>query len=230
MIQGLLTHYRKRFLFDKFYDNLLYNIATYPDYHITSKTFLKGYVSQTKVTKYIGKILTEVGDIRVDLPVWFGDNNATNKIIIIGLEPRDTDKSGLLNIERVNHYVFATPFALERPKGPYYAAFGDLINREDTFVYFTDVVKTYQVGSVHDKQQDDKTARQNFLQKAQDELPFLLKELELIKPTKIIALGDKSFAFLKELLGSEFELEKVRHPSQGGAKIAKQQLTDIVQK
>ncbi len=229
MIQALLTHYKKRFLFDKFYDNLLYNIATYPDYHITSKTFLKGYVSQTKVTEYIGKILTESGDIRVDLPVWFGETNATNRILVIGLEPRDTDKSGLLNIERVNHYVFATPFALERPRGPYYTAFNDLTNREDTFTYFTDVVKTYQVCSVQNKQQDDRIARQNFSQKAQDELPFLLKEIEIIKPTKIVALGDKSFAFLKGFLDDKFDVQKVRHPSQGGAKIAKQQLTDIVQ-
>ena len=229
MIRALLTHYKKRFLFEKFYDNLLYNIATYPDYHIKNKNFLKGYLSQTKVTEYTGKILTERGDIRVDLPVWFGDADAINRILIIGLEPRDTDRSGLLNIERVNHYVFATPFALERPRGPYHNAFSDLTNREDSFVYFTDVVKTFHVSSLLDKQGDDRLARQNFLQKAQEELPFLLKELEIIKPTKIVALGDKSFAFLKGFLGAKFDLQKIRHPSQGGAKIAKQQLIDIVQ-
>lgn len=120
MIEELLTHYKRKFPFDKFYDNLLYNISTYPDCHIASKTFLKGYISQTQTIQYLPRIYTSSGDIRVDLPVWFGDVNAANKIVVIGMEPRDTDKSGHLNIEKVDQYVFATPFALERPKGVYY--------------------------------------------------------------------------------------------------------------
>jgi hypothetical protein len=62
------------------------------------------------------------------------------------LEPRATDDA--LNIECVKFaesYVFATPFALEKDRGPYKTAFCDLIQQKDVFAYFTDVVKTYQV-------------------------------------------------------------------------------------
>lgn len=221
-----MTHFKTRFPFDKFYENLLYNISTYPDYHITNKTFLKGYSSKNKITQDADKIKTNSGDVRVDLPVWFGDVNATNKIVVIGMEPRDTDKEGHLNIERVDKYVFATPFALERPKGPYHSAFRDLTNQEDVFAYFTDVVKTYAVSG--DKVQDDLHARQNFAQQAQEEKAFLLKELDIIKPTKIVALGNESFAFLKDFLGDKYDIQKVRHPSQGGATLARQQLSDLL--
>ncbi|MFY7788518.1 MAG: uracil-DNA glycosylase family protein [Thermoflexibacteraceae bacterium] len=226
MIEAILTHFKIRFPFDKFYDNLLYNISTYPDYHITNKTFLKGYYSKNKTTHDSDKIKTNSGDVRVDLPVWFGNVNATCKLVVIGMEPRDTDKEGHLNIERVDNYVFATPFALERPKGPYHSAFRDLTNHEDVFSYFTDVVKTYGVSG--DKVQDDLHARQNFAQLAQEEKPFLLKELEIIKPTKIVALGNESFTFLKNFLGDKYNIQKVRHPSQGGATLARQQLSDLL--
>lgn len=225
--QVLLEHYRKRFPFERFYDNLVNNIATWPEHHLKSETFLQGYESQNKTTQFAERIMTGSNDIRVDLPVWFGNYSCTFRIAILGLEPRATDESGILNIERSGKYVFATPFALERPRGPYHAAFQDLLNRNDLFVYFTDVVKTYLVSG--DKKNDDRVARQLFWERAKEEETFLHDELVLIDPTLIIALGNESYSFLNKLLGSKYNLQKVRHPSQGGAKIAREQLATILQ-
>jgi len=224
MINSLLTLYSQKFPFEKFYDNLLYNISTYPKYHIDSKTFLLGFSSANLVTQDIPNILTQVGDIRVDLPVWFGNADTKKKIVVIGLEPRDSDKTGHLNIERINNYVFASPFALERPQGPYYAAFKNLMNSNKIFTYFTDIVKTYEVNNINDKIKDDAFARQTFLKKATANKAFLLNELEIINPSKVIALGDKSFFFLTQLLGNKYDVLKVRHPSQGGSTIARKTL------
>lgn len=226
MINSILRQFKSQFHFDKFYDNLLYNISAYPEHHISNTTFLKGYSSQDKVIPDIERIKTKRGDIRVDLPVWFGDPQAANKIVIIGMEPRDSDKEGHLNIERVGCNVFATPFALERPKGPYQSAFRDITNDGNVFVYFTDVVKTFEVTG--DKFNDDIHARQTFAQKADEQKPFLLEELSIISPTKVVALGNQSFSFLKELLIDKYDVHKVRHPSYGGATLARQQLKDLI--
>jgi len=229
MIETLLNLYRQQFPFDRFYDNLLYNISAYPKYHIASQNFLAGYRPKTKIAEDIPLILTKSGDIRVDLPIWFGDPCAKNKIVVVGLEPRDTDKSGHLNIERVENFVFGTPFALEHPKGPYYSAFREVTEASDTFFYFTDVVKTYQVGDSCSKSTDDKIARQTFWKKAHEGKAFLLEELQIIEPDNIVALGNDSFSFLNELLGATYNVRKVRHPSQGGARIARQQLAALLQ-
>lgn len=226
MIGAILSHFQLRFPFDKFYDNLLYNISTYPEYHITNRAFLKGYSSQNSTNQDVERIKTRSGDIRIDLPVWFGDVNAVNRVVVIGMEPRDSDKEGYLNIERIDRHVFATPFALERPKGPYHSAFRELTNNEDVFVYFTDVVKDYAVSG--DKEQDDHNARQNFVQKAQEEKTFLLKELDIITPTQVVALGNQSFDFLREYLSDKYNVRKVRHPARGGAIMARQQLSDLL--
>ncbi|QNA46472.1 uracil-DNA glycosylase family protein [Lacibacter sediminis] len=225
--QAILKHYRKRFPFERFYDNLVNNIATWPAYHLKSETFLQGYESQNKTTQQAEKIITGSNDIRVDLPVWFGNLSSPVRIAVMGLEPRNSDPDGILNIERVGQYVFATPFALERPRGPYYAAFQDLLNSNNLFVYFTDVVKSYLVSG--DKKNDDRIARQLFWKRAKEEEAFLVEELALINPTFIIALGNESFAFLSKLLSNKYQILKIRHPSQGGARIAREQLAKILQ-
>lgn len=194
MIERILNLYRQRFHFIRFYDNLLYNIASCPEYHIKSETFLMGYLTDKVITEFAGKITTVSGDTRVDLPVWFGNSNSTNKFIVMGLEPRDTDKTGGLNIERCEKYVFGTPFALERPKGPYYSAFFEATKGKDSFIYFTDIVKTYNVTGI--KMNDDKNAREDFKQESQQGKEFLLEELKIIPPKKVIALGNVAQNFL----------------------------------
>jgi len=57
-------------------------------------------------------VISEVSDLRVDLPIWFGDENSCKlKLMVLGLEPRNTKNK--YNIEKIGKHVFATPFALE---------------------------------------------------------------------------------------------------------------------
>ncbi|WP_439506241.1 uracil-DNA glycosylase family protein [Sediminibacterium sp.] len=225
MVDLFIDLYKQRFSFKFFYENLLFNINRWPEFHVKSETFLNSYKKAITVTEFAGRIKTKTGDIRVDLPIWFGDPTSVNKIVVFGLEPRDTNET--LNIERVDNYVFATPFALERPNGPYYSAFFEAMQSDTTFIYFTDAVKTYVVSG--DKPNNDKVARKEFQANAQREKAFLLKELDIIKPKKVIALGNECYKFLTNHLEDKYEVQKVRHPSRGGAKIAKHQFWDIIQ-
>jgi len=227
MIQSLLKHYKERFYFNNFYNQLLSDISGAPERYITSNTFLSGVLPSSIEIKRSLTILTKNGDIRIDLPVWFGNPENARKIVVIGLEPRDTDKSGSLNIEREGNYVFATPFAIERPHGPYYPVFQPFFNKNEAFIYFTDVVKSYEINT-NDKSSDDKHARQSFRKKALLELSFLKRELEIIQPSKIIALGNVSFDFLYKTLGKMYDIRKVRHPSYGGSRLAHQQFSEIL--
>ena len=228
MIDKILSHYKQIYPYCKFYENLLSNISKYTKDYISSKTFLTGFIPKENASDVKSPILTKVGDIRVDLPVWFGNPESKIRVVIIGLEPRDTDKTGKLNIERSGDFVFGTPFALERPKGPYYSAFWDIINNDNALFYFTDVVKEYHVIDHNNKNINDKLARQCFLENAEKGKDFLLAELNIIKPNLIIALGNKSFNFMNSFLNKDYIIKLVRHPSQGGAIKAREQLSEIL--
>jgi|JI7StandDraft_1071085.scaffolds.fasta_scaffold15880_2 hypothetical protein len=231
MITEILNLYREHFNYKNFYNILLTRILNNPDHYIDSKQLLSEYEFSKQIS-LPDNILTEVGDTRVDLPIWFGNPNSTNRIIILGMEPRDSDKSGRLNIERVGNNVFATPFALERKSGPYYSAFKEIIYQSDVFVYFTDIVKFYDVRV--NKKSDDRNARKTFPVRARNQLSFLKEEISIIQPEKIISLGNLSYNFSNkyliehELLSSNSNiLIKVRHPSNGGALIARDQIRAI---
>jgi putative transcription antitermination factor YqgF len=145
-LDRLISLYRNRFHFVEFYDRLISNIQNWPDDHIQNANFLYGIIPSLIPPKTDYPIIAQEGDIRVDLPVWFGDPLFHKRIAIIGLEPRNT--SDHLNVERNNRYVFATPFAMERPKGKYQSAFSEILSKPDCFVYFSDVVKEYEVGTI----------------------------------------------------------------------------------
>ena len=225
MLQQLISLYRNKFHFVEFYDRLISNIKTWPDDHIKNDNFLYGLNPSAIPPKTDYPIETQKGDIRVDLPVWFGNSNSIKRIVIIGSEPRDSDKSGRLNVERNDRYVFATPFALDRPKGKYQHAFSEILSKPDIFAYFTDVVKEYEVGI--NKENDDKKARELFHASALKGKDFLLEELDIIKPSNIIALGNNSHQLLNKILGSNFTIDKIRHPSYGGSIKAKEELRSL---
>jgi len=247
MIQQILELYQGKFGFNRFYKNLLYNIDTWKEYHIQNTIFMSG-LTIMKSKEFAGRIIANQGDVRVDLPAWFGNPESSIKIVIIGLEPRDT--ASHLNIEKVEfngeNYVFAMPFAIERPGGKYHKAFQDLICRNDIFVYFTDVVKEYKVISKRvcqvitdidkrisreDKMINDKNARKNFPLKANECKEFLEKELNIIQPTVIIGLGNDSYNKLKEFTGDKYSIERATHPAApygNGAEKAKRDIERIL--
>ena len=227
MINNFLELYQNRYGTKQFYENLLDNIRAKPDNYTTYKSFLSGYEEKVKLESSKEKIQTKDGDIRVDLPVWFGNPNAQMKIMLLGQEPRDTDKEGDLNIERVDKYVFATPFALERERPiRYHAAFSPLFKKEiDAFIYFTDVVKEYEVTG--NKENDDNLAKKLFLKKAKENSPFLEEEIRIIDPTMIIAIGSKSHYFLVRHLKKS--AKKISHPAhRGGIGKANDQLNELL--
>jgi hypothetical protein len=227
MVQEIISLYRDSYNFIEFYDRLLFNIKTWPEYHIGNTDFLKGFQPSLPILPFESRIKVIPGDIRVDLPIWFGAGNSSKRFMVIGMEPRNTDEEGYLNIERVDRLVYGTPFALERPGGKYHSALDGLIESSDCFVYLTDVVKEYEVGD--SKADSDKIARLTFREKALSTRSFLLKELSIIKPTHIVALGDESHKLLSEILGQGYAVRKIRHPSQGGSRKAREQLATMLQ-
>jgi hypothetical protein len=229
-MEKILELYKKQgFHFSHFYEILKMRSVNSFDLYTTNKRFLQNQKTSTDVLEKNEVIVTEAGDIRVDLPVWYGDfANSSKKVMVIGLEPRDTDLSGRLNIERYENIVYATPFALEIENNKYQKAFTELNLHNDFFVYYTDIVKTYNV--TKNKKVDDKSARGNFIALAQQGAEFLLQEINLVKPDIILALGKECEKVLKKLMENEsVDIKYVRHPSQGGQNIAQQNIKEIIE-
>ncbi len=228
IMKQLLEHYQSSLNYKHFYDILLTKIGSNSNEFIQSQRFLYGYKKNNSLTdEILISISREPSDLRIDVPVWFGDIlNSKNRIIVFGREPRDTDS--LFNIEKIGTNVFATPFGIDRwninssvkrkVQNRYYRVFNDLVSNENNFVIFSDVVKDYL---------DDSSALNNFFDKARKELSFLKKEIEFVKPTHIITLGDHSFRFIKEHFNN-YKINRIRHPSRGGENEAKEQLSQLV--
>ena len=177
------------------------------------------------------EICAHFGDIRIDLPIWFGNPKAKKRIALVGLEPRHTNNK--FNLEKKESFkvnIYGTPFGIEawNEKDKYYTSFKSVILDPDTFCYFTDVVKEYEVEE--SKKDGDTKARYSFLPKARNEqnMAFLSKELTLLNPTHLVGLGNKSFEFLSKNFGTVYNVIKVRHPSYGGQELARQQLSNLL--
>jgi hypothetical protein len=166
------------------------------------------------------------GDIRVDLPICFGNPNSKFKIVVMGLEPRNSNSK--FNLERYNNYIYGTPFGIERWnfKNKYYKSFKELFQRKDVFVYFTDVVKEYEIKTT--KNEADKNARKTFWDKANslENIDFLKSEITIIGPTHIIALGIQSYRFLEKHFGNN--VIAVTHPSARQSKLTKENAWDVI--
>ena len=229
-----LVSFYKKLGFANFYNLINANIEHNKNEFIQSNRFLFG-LNQSIVSPS-NTIECNTGDIRFDIPVWFGDMfNSKARIIVFGLEPRDTDSA--FNIEKIENRVYATPFGVDRwiesssvkrrPQNKYYRVFNELVNDQSNFVLFSDVVKDYLVVSKYNEsRKNDKIARDLFFEKAYAGLDFLKEEIELIKPTHIITLGLDSFNFIKSNF-SELQIIKLRHPANGGENLAKKQIKDL---
>ena len=213
----------------------------YEDYYsiINNQTDENEFISNDRFLPNItnkstgGEINTSVGDLRIDVPVWFGDLSKDVRIVVLGLEPRDTDQK--FNIERVGNKVFGTPFGVDRwnykssvfrkPQNKYFKPFNDMVSNENHFVLFSDVVKSYEV--VHtDNKINDSNARETFKSKYIKEKDNLMKEMEFIDPTHIITLGGVAYGTIKKML-PDYNVIKVRHPSNGGSLIALKQINEL---
>lgn len=205
-ISKLKQLYSKQYPFENYYE-LVQTIL------VNNNFIPKTKLSDAKKVELNEKISTIPGDIRVDLPIWFGDISNKSRIIFLGLEPRDTNDK--YNIEKKDNFIFGTPFGIEfwNDKNKYYKSLKSVLNQNDLFVYFTDVVKHYEVKET--KNESDKNARKNFWSKAalKENIDFLDKEFDLINPTHVIALGGDSYKFLNRHFGKKWHIIKVIHPA-----------------
>ena len=111
-------------------------------------------------------------------------------------------------------------------KNKYYKSFKVLFHRKDVFVYFTDVVKEYEIKTT--KNEADKNARKTFWNKANsiENIDFLKSEITLIEPTHIIALGIQSYRFLEKHFGNN--VIAVTHPNARQSKLTKENAWDVI--
>jgi hypothetical protein len=157
------------------------------------------------------------GDIRVDLPIWFGNPSKVKlKVMILGREPRNSHDKYNIEVRNEHKFVYGTPFGIEywTEKNKYYRSFKNLIRNDEILTYFSDVVKTYEVKQT--KSESDLQAKVGFWKKAELEnanVVFLKTEVDLLKPDIIIGLGNDSHNFLKKHFASSFNVKKVIHPN-----------------
>jgi len=222
-----MDFYRETLGYEDYYS--IINNQSDEDEFICNDRFLPNITSKSNGEE----ITTTVGDSRIDVPVWFGDLNKSVRIVVLGLEPRDTNQ--LFNIERVGNKVYGTPFGVDRwnykssvwrkPQNKYFKPFNKMVNDENHFVLFSDVVKSYDIVDV-DNKINDSHARENFISKSIKEKDNLMREMELIDPTHIITLGGVSYGVIKKML-PDYNVIKVRHPSNGGSLIAMEQINKL---
>jgi hypothetical protein len=226
----ILNLYSNRYNFKNFY-----SIA---DYKIRNNKLLKA--SYKSISKESLANFTEVltptvieGDIRVDLPIWFGnDSNSSYRIMILGREPRHTDNKFNIVRDEFNNVVFATPFGVElwTERTKYYKSFKCLFERPNLFIYFTDVVKDYYV--LDSKANSDKVAKKGFwhdLSDDQNKLDFLKQEIEFLKPNVIVALGKDCARFLTIHFAKDYVVFPVVHPNARQNNINKKNAWELIQ-
>lgn len=226
--------YRNKLGFNEFYNIVLSNSLLDNKEFIQCDNLLKGLDRQE--SKLSPNLISNPADIRIDVPIWFGDLlNAQKRIIIFGLEPRDTNSA--FNIEKIGSKIFASPFGIDRwndsssvkrkPQNRYYRVFKDLIANSKNFVLFSDIVKDYPIISENNQnRQNDINARALFFSKAEKELKHLTEEIKNINPTHIITLGSDSYTFLSKYYPKI--TYRLRHPANGGETKAKQMLKEIL--
>jgi hypothetical protein len=232
----IIDFYKELLGFDEFYNIALNNSAKEPKEFIQSLEFLKGLQNEEYYSINKNGITVNDGEFRIDVPVWFGDlSTAKKRIIVFGLEPRDTNPD--FNIEKIGDKIYATPFGIDRwndfssvkrkPQNKYYRVFKEIISDMNNFILFTDIVKDYHVVSnTNEGRKNDLNARITFYSKAEKELPNLINEINNINPTHIITLGNDSYTFLSKYYPKiTFRL---RHPANGGETKAKQMLKEIL--
>lgn len=159
------------------------------------------------------------GDLRFDMPMLIGSINPSQKIMIIGMEPRHTNDH--FNLMRLNNRVFATPFGIDRwysksNKGIYASAFKPYLTEERLFL-FTDFVKEYEIISLEEKGLSDAHARQHFQSKFENNYQTILEEeIALFQPDLIIALGIKDVSQkIPAAWLAKYNVKVIHHPISG---------------
>lgn len=236
-MKEIVKFYKEWLGFNKYYEIILSNQELHQTEYNQNKRLLEG-IRREQSHSY-EEFATQDGDLRIDIPVWFGNfEKSKRRIIVFGLEPRDTNPR--FNIERVNNLVFGTPFGIDRwnysssikhkPQNKYFRVFKDISNQADTFLLFSDIVKTYKVVDKNNSNGiNDRVARESFDLHATNSRDKLLEEILLIEPSHIITLGKDSYEKVRTIL-PEFKdkIIGVRHPANGGETQAKYEVNQLL--
>lgn len=144
--EKLINFYQKWLGFEQFYSHIKSLIKSDQNEYIQAKTFLAGLpknnIQNNQINSANKKISIKDGDIRCDVPVWFGDIKKSKiKIVVVGLEPRHANDR--FNIERIGKTVYATPFGIDRwnynstipytPQNRYFRVFEEFLNKKKYF-------------------------------------------------------------------------------------------------
>lgn len=140
-------------------------------------------------------------NIGIDLPIYFGDPSSNNKIMIVAMDPkRIGQEPGVYSLGSV--FSLHTNEGRSTKKNDYWKFIEPMIS--ENFVYLTDIYKLYyeSFSEVNGKRSHYISNKDKaFIGK--NTIPFkinkeiLESEINIVKPTKIIALGKEAANALK---------------------------------
>lgn len=172
------------------------------------------------------------GDIRIDMPILYGNVKSKRKVLFLGLEPRHTND--IYNIMKTGNKVFATPFGIDKwyskSKQSVYARAFEKFLKLDALFLFSDFVKEYKVIDASKKASNDQQARNNFKTFFDNNYQSILEqEIKLFEPTLIIGLGkgDISKKVPRSWL-NEYNVKVISHPTNGNFNRMQSELADIL--
>jgi len=155
-------------------------------------------------------------NLGIDLPIYFGNPNDTNKVMIVAMDPKRINQSN-------NKISIGSVFALHQKENRItkkndYWKFIEPLTKE-SFVYLTDIYKLYyetfeiingkQTKILSNKDPDYISTKCDSFETNKK---ILVDEIKLINPKTIISLGNESANALKKILGiNSSELEVIHN-------------------
>ena len=143
---------------------------------------------------------TDLKNCGIDLPVWFGDLNSEQRLLIVALDPKRN--------QTVTEITLGSVFSLHTSEGRStrrnnYWNFIEPLTKQG-FVYITDIFKIYY--EARDSTKGKTLLSNKDLTHINPEAPsgklyksILEKEIALVRPTRIITLGNEAASVIKKI-------------------------------
>ena len=169
--------------------------------------------------------------LRLDMPVMMGSQESSERVLILGLEPRHTND--FYNILKRGNLVYGTPFGIDRwyssaKQNIYPKAFHPYLSADRLFL-FSDFVKEYLVIDPKSKVENSELARSRFESLFKSKYRDILeREIAIFRQDIIIGLGKIDIGkkipidFIRD-----YRIKVVSHPIQGNYPKMKKSLNEI---
>lgn len=159
-MKELVELYQRALHCDGFYEQLLQQTSKNEFEYNQHSSFLKGFEieNDNRIEEFQDYLPLKL-KLRIDVPIWFGDiQNSEKRVLIFGSEPRDTDS--LFNVLTFDNNIFAATFGADRwnekstvrykPQNKYYNIFKNLIAEIDQeeksmSLIFSDIIKYFHI-------------------------------------------------------------------------------------